>query len=417
MATAKAFKGVKANFNIDTKGLQKAIGILQQGKKDILATQKAAAAATKQQTRDAVMMQRAAVNAEKQQNKVLANRILTQKAARVNAAAMAKDTEKATARAAAISQKIPYFNSAQIAKARKAIADIQAPMTKISEREGGFFSPRQLARAQRGWRQIETSAQRISAESEKGFFSPRQIIRAQRGFQTIQENMASAARSAVQMGATVPRIRPPPGMPWGAPGFPPPRPPRPPAGGVPPAAGGGGGFVRGLGRVGRGVAGGLTGGGYGETIPYSIGRGLGRAAKEGISDADVAETMVRLKQLPQAQVDALNKAAAEIVAEQTKTPSGALLNQAQTLRFLAEALPVAKGDIEGAKSLTREMISMTKIGFAVGRPFETARSDAIQYSKAIDQMGVMFDRTGKFIPGQAEKWFGVFRQCLPDIVE
>lgn len=200
---------------------------------------------------------------------------------------------------------------------------------------------------------------------------------------------------------------------------------------------GGGGGGRGGGGAGGGGGGGGRGGGGGGIGPiltpragvmvisgvvgiagYSIAamaHALGRTIKEGVNDSDIAGTAIAMKQLPKDQENAVIKAASELTKEQAQTPSGGLLNVAQIQRLLAEMLPVAKGDVEGAKTLARETITMIKQEFAMGRNLKESLEGAYNYGKAIEQLGTIFDKEGKLIPAKAEEWYGIMRQIAPDI--
>jgi len=148
---------------------------------------------------------------------------------------------------------------------------------------------------------------------------------------------------------------------------------------------------------------------------HALASALLRSTKEGYKQTDVADTKMALKQFPEEQQTLISKAIKEQQEEATKSPTGALLNRAQRQDLITEASGSTGGDVAGAAFLVKQAESLIKVGMGMGQSFETARTGAIDFIKAGEQMGQMSDTAGKFDPAKAAKYFDTMRRATMQI--
>jgi hypothetical protein len=184
---------------------------------------------------------------------------------------------------------------------------------------------------------------------------------------------------------------------------------QPPAPPVPPAGGGRGGRGGGRGRggslmeptiprAGLAFAGGL--GGFSAMSLVAAIAAIGRAAREGISDADIGKFMIQQKQLnrpgiaelyggPGAEERAF-RAVQELGEERREAAKkgefGEFFNIGQRQRVFAEILGSAR-DISAAKIATGLVESLSAALYAQGKSFSEAEEGAALYFKTLEQMG------------------------------
>ena len=87
-----------------------------------------------------------------------------------------------------------------------------------------------------------------------------------------------------------------------------------------------------------------------------------------------------------------------------------MLNRAQIQQLYSESLGVTRGDTEGARHLTSELMEMTKLGVAAGQSLDKAREGAINFGKAAETMGRLTDTKGNYDPKQAAAYFDLLRK-------
>jgi hypothetical protein len=161
-------------------------------------------------------------------------------------------------------------------------------------------------------------------------------------------------------------------------------------------AGGGGGRHGAFGAGGQGLLGRLAGGvalgTLGANSLQTIGRQIGRAAVEGTKDFDVGMTSWQMKNLPAIQQAAGIYAVNELQAEGDKA-GGAFLNIGQRMRRFSEAYGTAR-DVQAAKFLTGQMEETIRLQVALGRSFQDASDDSINFIKGLEQAGKLTFRAG-----------------------
>lgn len=122
------------------------------------------------------------------------------------------------------------------------------------------------------------------------------------------------------------------------------------------------------------------------------------------SDLEVANTRIALQQLPAAQRAAAGRAGAGIAADYP------VMTRGQATGLVAETLPMAGGDVAIATAITRELATMIELQVAQGESIEAATQAALNFAKAAEQSGRVYDRQGKFDPAALGDTFMLFRQ-------
>jgi len=237
----------------------------------------------------------------------------------------------------------------------------------------------------------------------------------------VQQLRAAAAKpitvnTAARQGAAA---RPPAQRPAAAPPAPPAR--RPP-GAVPAPTGGrglgggGGGYFRGPISVTGSVA--VT---NIEAMANAALRAAGRAAKEGYSQVDTADTKMALQQYPKETQKAIELAVDQLQedARNRRNPEtgmgGAYWNRAQQKNLLVESMNTAGGDVGGASFLVQQAESLAKIGQGMGQTADQAREGALSFIKAGEQMGRFRDAAGRFDYARATEYFDTMRKATRQV--
>jgi hypothetical protein len=236
----------------------------------------------------------------------------------------------------------------------------------------------------------------------------------------IQQLRAAAAKpitvnTAARQGAAA---RTPAQRPAAAPPAPPAR--RPP-GAVPAPTGGrglggGGGYFRGPISVTGSVA--VT---NISALAGAAARATGRAAKEGYSQVDTADTKMALQRYPEQTQKAIELAVDQLQQESRdrRNPEtgqgGVYWNRAQQKNLLVESMSQAGGDVAGASFLVKQAESLAKLGEGMGQSGQVAYENALSFIKAGEQMGRFRDAQGKFDYARATEYFDTMRQATRQI--
>ena len=230
---------------------------------------------------------------------------------------------------------------------------------------------------------------------------------------TVNTAARQAARTPVQPRATA---APPPRA---APPAPPAR--RPPGAAPAPTGGrgiggGGGGYLRGPISVTGSVA--VT---NMDAMASAMARATGRAAQEGYSQVDTADTKMALRRFPKETQDAINLSVDQLQedARNRRNPmtgqGGVYWNRAQQKNLLVESMGQAGGDVAGASFLVQQAESLAKIGQGQGQSGQQAYDNALAFIKAGEQMGRFRDAAGKFDYARATEYFDTMRQATREI--
>jgi len=154
-----------------------------------------------------------------------------------------------------------------------------------------------------------------------------------------------------------------------------------------------------------------------DAMAGAIARATGRAAKEGYSQVDTADTKMALQQYSKPTQDAINLAVDQLQqdARDRRNPQtgqgGVYWNRAQQKELLVESMNTAGGDVAGASWLVKQAESLAKIGHGMGQTPQQAYEGALSFIKAGEQMGRFRDVAGKFDYGRAEEYFNTMRQA------
>ena len=177
--------------------------------------------------------------------------------------------------------------------------------------------------------------------------------------------------------------------------------------------------------------GGLLSGMGGAFTAHQLVTAVARATRDGVNDSDIGETSLLMKQLSPTDLGAAREAIRQLGDEKAKLPGGAFLNIGQRTQSFSEMMGVTK-DVEGAKFLTGWTEELTRLLYAQGKSFQEANEGAIDYGKALQQMGRLTVHTaaraaelsaqtgkavkiGDFDPGTAGKSFEWLVQMAPGI--
>lgn len=128
-----------------------------------------------------------------------------------------------------------------------------------------------------------------------------------------------------------------------------------------------------------------------------------------VRDQEVAGSRLAYQKLsPEEQMRA--RSAGRAIS--TEFPS---LTAGQATGLLAESLPIVGRDIERAATLTRELAAMIEQQVTLGKSVQEATDSAINFGKAAEQLGRIYNREGEFDPAGLANIFDLFRASSAQI--